>query len=694
MFKKLCVLLIICLLLSTAVFAGGKKEPEKGAERVSEADDEKKYAGTLEMDQVIEYKALSKYGESPKLAKLVKAGKLPPVKERLPSKPAVLKKNIMHHGIGEYGGIWRDTFAGAMEGWNWAAGRRQGAYGIHQMTHEPLVRTGPMWYLKNPEPVPNLATDWNWSSDGKILTMNLVEGAKWSDGHLFTSEDVRFTYEDNILDKNVPSRKGVGAWTFGGKLTKLEVVNDYQIKWHFGVAYPLSVLWDNMRLLNFTVSPAHVYKNLHPKHNSKATYEAYIRATPPQDLPIVGMNAWVPVKYEPDQLLVMVRNPYYWKVDEEGNQLPYLDEIWFADAEKGAERLMNFIAGTGDRTYVEDAANFVTLRKKSLEPGSNMKISYPLFIQGQEVLFNLSKDLGVKNEKDLAIRELFRNLEFRKALAYATDKWALAKAVFDGPLVQPYPGGLNSGSVYWAKEHVVEYEYDLNRAKQILSKLGFKDTDGNGMLNWPSNSAFKGADLILELLNDVHEPENIRTAESWSAMMRQVGIDVRIRGVQPKMWNARTDSGDFQLTLWGKANTDPFIQMSDLFPVSPEAPLWHMSGEGKRALLPFEQEMQPYLEELKSTLDPKVRRKNIEKLLKLYTENVYTLGIYESRFALAYDKRFRNIAPDTPSKLYFWFPSNIPIPIVWVPKAEQLGKEQFEDLIPTKEDYSNRSWQK
>lgn len=285
---------------------------------------EKKFASQFTKEEMFVYQELPSYSESPDLAELVADGKLPPVEERLPKVPRVVKTNIMADGTGQYGGVWRDTFAVPVESWNWGAGKTQGWFGINQILHESLIKTGPMWMLKEPDPIPNLATDWEWSKDGKTLTMNLVEGAKWSDGAPFTADDVMFTYYDYILDDNIPSWVGATAWTYNGKLTELEKVDDYTIKWHFNIAFPIHAFY-NMDYLDFSVVPKHVYENFHPKYNKKASYDELLVATPPSDLPAVTMGPWVPVEYEPGQQLIMVRNPYYWQVDGKGQQLPYIE---------------------------------------------------------------------------------------------------------------------------------------------------------------------------------------------------------------------------------------------------------------------------------------------------------------------------------------------------------------------------------
>ena len=123
------------------------------------------------------------YSEPTWVTALVEAGELPPVEERLPENPQVILESGMSTGPGVYGGVWRDFSAVPTAGWNLCARQTQGWFGINYIYGESLVKSGPMFLRHdNLEPLPNLATDWAWSEDGTQLVMNIIRGAKWSDG--------------------------------------------------------------------------------------------------------------------------------------------------------------------------------------------------------------------------------------------------------------------------------------------------------------------------------------------------------------------------------------------------------------------------------------------------------------------------------------------------------------------------------
>ncbi|MGQ9629434.1 MAG: ABC transporter substrate-binding protein [bacterium] len=161
--------------------------------------------------------AQMKYKEAPILAELVRAGKLPPVEERLPKEPLVLKPQE----IGQYGGTLRQTHLGVGDATGW-----------WRIVHEPLV----YWDKDHKEIRPNVAKRWEISEGGKVFTFYLREGTKWSDGHPFTADDVMFWYKDIILNKELTPV--VSRWfKVEGEVMKVEKVDDYTVRFRFVAPY-------------------------------------------------------------------------------------------------------------------------------------------------------------------------------------------------------------------------------------------------------------------------------------------------------------------------------------------------------------------------------------------------------------------------------------------------------------------------
>lgn len=648
-------------------------------------------AGRFEVSDMFEYRACSRYNEAPELAALVKAGKLPPIEQRLPEKPRVIKRAIMPDGIGVYGGVWRDTFAVPVQSWNWGAGHTQGWFGVNEMVQAGLVDLYPMWMMRSPEPAPMLATSWEWSEDGTTLTMHLMRGVKWSDGTPFTADDVVFTYENYILDPHIPSWVGAEAWTFGGKVTKLEKVDDYTIRWHFGVPYPIAAFY-NMGYLNFSIVPKHVYAPFHPSFNPKATYDALLNATPPNDLPPVTLGAFIPVLYRPGEQLILVRNPYYWQVDEACNQLPYISEVWYTEATSGIHRTLNLLANKGDRDNVENPQMFSLIREAALARDSHFDLRFEGFTVGYELVFNLSRHLGVRDDRTRALRDLFRNVKFRQAVSHAIDREGIAVAASPGGLLtRPWYGGFVSGSPLYDEEVVTKYAYDPDRSRALLKEIGFKDTDGDGVVNWPDRSPLAGQNLVIEL--QVHEDQaaSVEIAEALVPLFRSVGISLRPRVVKSTLGLERISTGEWEMAIRRLDTPAPDRSASNYGPTDLASPFWHKAGPGGlRELLDFERQLEKLYDQAKFTASADKRREIFREVLRIHTANLYTVGVYEARRGVAIHKRLKNIPSDLPVYLYEWGLENQPW-TAWTPKELQIPP-RFQELIPTREAYQNRGW--
>lgn len=645
-------------------------------------------------EQIIQSKKFDNYNQSPKLKNLVEKGKLPPVKNRLPDKPMVWTKDFMVDGQGTYGGIWRDNWGVTPEGWHFAAGQIQGYFGITQIIQETLVDTGKMWMLKNPEPLPSLAKEWEWSEDGRALTVHLREGIKWSDGVPFTAEDVIFTYRDNILDKNVPSPASPDNWTYGGEVAEIEKVDKYTVKWHLGTSLPVDVFY-NMNYLDFSVAPAHVYKQYHPEYNPDVAYSDYNEATPPQSLPAVVLGPWVPVKYEAGQQLLLVRNPYFWQVDEEGNQLPYLDVIRFSRIQSGPQWTRNLIAGKVDHANISRPELFTVAKREAQKEGSHFEVEGDTPTILINTLINQSLYASVDSDRDKALRNLFREEKFRKAISYALDREGIASAAAPGDFAEPVYGLYTTSSPMHQEDKVVKYKHNQEKSKALLSELGFKDTDGDGIRNWPEDTLLSGQNLKIEAIVDSGETLVKSTGETFIPLLRDVGIDLNLKTLTTKVFEDRRDAGDFDFALHRHLqNSTPSLHPGNIGPVSKFTPDWHNAGpDGNRALQDFEKEIKSLIEKTSTMKSAERKAEVYRKILYLSSKNAYTVPIIQTKEALGIAERFQNIPADAPVRFYGYFWTGSPIQTSWTPKQKQIdSKVQVEELIPLPSTYKAQDW--
>ncbi|TPL85391.1 ABC transporter substrate-binding protein [Mesorhizobium sp. B2-3-13] len=637
-------------------------------------------------DSILEFKALPEYHEPGWVTeKYVKAGKLPPVKERLPKEPLVFKTGNMPNGVGVYGDTMRHVIGGRPEGWNYGAGQTQGWGGIDIGLSECLTRTAPLFQVeaKDTEPLPNLAKSWDWSADGHKLTMHLVEGAKWSDGVPFNADDVMFYWDDEVMDPNVSPLNGATQETFGVGTT-LKKIDDYTVEWTFKDAFPKQHLYA-MAYGTFCPGPSHILKPQHPKY-SKNTYDQFKNAFPPEYMNMPVMGAWVPVEYRVDDIIVMRRNPYYWKVDEKGNQLPYLNELHYK-LSTWADRDVQAVAGAGDFSNLEQPENFVASLKRAAEANAPARLAFGPRLIGYNLRMNFSANgWGNPDERGQAIRELNRNEDFRKAVTMALDRKALGDSLVKGPFTAIYPGGLSSGTSFYDRKSTVYYPFDLEGAKAELAKAGLKDTDGDGFVNFPAGTAGgKNVEIVMLVNNDYTTDKSL--AEGVVAQMEKLGLRIVLNGLNGTQRDATQYSGRFDwLIRRNEQELTSVVQNTvQLAPVGPKTSWDHRAPEsGEVDLMPFEKDLVDIVNKFVSSADNNQRASLMRDFQKISTEHVYNIGLTEYPGALIINKRFSNIPQGTPIFMFNWAEDSIIRERVFVAADKQAKYELFPEELPGK----------
>ncbi len=637
-------------------------------------------------DSIAEFKALPEYKEPAWVTeKYVKTGKLPPVAERLPKEPMVFKTGNMPDGVGVYGDTLRHVIGGRPEGWNYSAGQSQGWGGIDIGMSECLTRTAPLFQVeaKDVEPLPNLAKSWDWSSDGHKLTMHLVEGAKWSDGDLFDGDDVMFYWEDNVLDPSVTPLNGATPETFGAGTT-LKKIDQYTVEWTFKEAFPRQHLYA-MAYGTFCPGPSHILKAKHPKY-AGTTYDQYKNAFPPEYMNIPVMGAWVPVAYRPDDIIVLRRNPYYWKVDEAGNQLPYINELHYK-LSTWADRDVQAIAGSADLSNLEQPENFVESLKRAAQDTAPARLAFGPRLIGYNLHMNFSANgWGEPDERAQAVRELNRNEDFRKAVTMAVDRKKLGEALVKGPFTAIYPGGLSSGTSFYDRQSTVYYPFDIDGAKALLEKAGLKDTDGNGFVNFADGKA-GGKDVEIVLLIDNSYATDRNLAEGLIGQMEKLGLRVVLNSLDGKQRDATNYAGKFDWMVHRNAAEYASVVQNtpQLAAAGPRTSWHHRAPEGGQLdLMPFEQELVDIINKFIATNDNAERANLMKQYQKVATTNLDTVGLTEYPGALIINKRFANVPTGAPIFMFNWAEDTIMRERLFVPADKQGDFELFAEQLPGK----------
>jgi peptide/nickel transport system substrate-binding protein len=562
------------------------------------------------------------------LAEMVAAGDLPPVDERLPEEPLV--EEVVDE-IGTYGGVLRRGFLGPSDHNNYT-----------RVVYDALVRHAP----DGSEVIPHIARGWESNDGFTEWTLFLRSGMKWSDGMPFTADDIMFWYEHILLNEELNPSTPVWMQNEDGSVATVEKIDDYAVKWTY--AEPNTAFLLNLAnmdgadraIANLSFAPAHYLQDFHPDFVDAAELDAKVaergfetwtelfavEAMPHLSGKRPSTAAWVPNDSTvSDQVFVLTRNPYYFAVDPEGNQLPYIDEVrftFFADAEA-----LNLAAVAGE----------IDMQGRHIQMGN-----YPVLVENQEqggydvytwptfggsdavIMFNQTYQI------DPEIGDLLRNRDFRIALSHAIDRNAIKESAFLGlgearqgvpaPNHPYYPGD------EWAFKYT---EYDPDTARQMLDDIGLTELDGEGFRSLPSGERL---DIELQVIPAFANWPDVAqiVVENWA----DVGVRAHVEQRERALGFQLRDTNDLMTEMWNEDTTGfPFSGQPKMDPRSQPAltfgPLyrqWYRTN-GEEGMEPPDEIKQivDIIDEAKLS----GRERQIElaqELFKIWADNIWEIG--------------------------------------------------------------------
>jgi peptide/nickel transport system substrate-binding protein len=344
------------------------------------------------------------------------------------------------------------------------------------------------------------------------------------------------------------------------------------------------------------------------------------------------------------------------------------------------------VAGSGDFANLEQPESFVEALKRSANADAPARLEFGPRIIGYSLYQNLSANgWGEPDERGQAVRELNRNDHFRKAITSAVDRKRLGESLVKGPFTTIYPGGIYSGTTYYDKDSTAYYPFDLEGAKAELALAGLKDTDGDGIVNFPEGTA-GGKNVEVTLLVNADYQTDKSLADGIVSMMEPLGIRVLLNQVEGKQRDALQQGGQFDwMVMRNQEDLTSVVQKTvNLAPVGPKTSWFHRAGEdGQVDLLPFEKEIVDVVNKFIASPDAAEQKELMKQFQKLYTDNVYGIGLTQYPGALIINKRFANIPKGVPINLFNWAEDSIIRERVFVPADKQGKYELFPETLPS-----------
>lgn len=587
--------------------------------------------------------------ESPMLTERVEAGELPPLEERLPASPMVLEPV---HSEGQYGGTLRRAQTDAQT----------------RSILESFSNVGLMeWNWDYDTPVPSLAESVDVSDDNTTYTFTLREGLKWSDGEPFTSEDLMFTIEDYL--NNPVTMPFPPFWYSDGDGTPdAEAPDERTVVITFDEPFALFQKYmAHPAVSHQFIKPKHYLAQFHPDYTDPAEVEAATQAagfdswdqlfadrdnswTNPER-PVMG--AWVVTSPASSSSATaeLERNPYYWKTDPSGRQLPYIDGI---QVQVLAQDALDLRAANGDLDFQVNHLGYNTTQVY-LENAEQRGYKVLRWAPTGSLLamnFNLS-------HKDEGMRALFAEPDFRAAFSQAIDREDMNERLLGGLGVITQPTSPEGTDYYVEGAGQNNIGYDPEGANELLDGLGLTETNADGVRLMEDGRPLQ---IVLSYVEDNAMVPRTDAFNMARDNLADVGIDLVLRPVDGSLYAELRGGNDFDMSGTTVAEDDWDLEPVWYIPTaanSHSAPgygQWYVS-DGAEGIEPPEdiKALMDSWDALRGAASDEDRIAAGQEIMRLHDENTYIVGLLRLPFQpVVAAENLINVRDDEPKFSFYY----------------------------------------
>jgi len=562
--------------------------------------------------------------EPPSLADDVAAGKLPPLAERLPRVPLVFGAPRADWSLGRYGGELRTLLAKDRDI------RMMVVYGYSRLVgYDEQLRLTPDIL----ESVDNV--------ESRAFTLHLRPGHKWSDGHSFTAEDFRYYWEDVANNKELSPFGLPQALLVEGRPPKFEALNETTVRFTWVDPNPmfLPALAGPSPL--YIYRPAHYLRQFHAKYagldkaNALAVEagsrnwaglhqkkDEQFRFDNP-DLPT--LEPWINTTPLPSTRFVLVRNPYFHRVDSAGRQLPYIDRIIVGITD---DKLIPAKTGAGD---VDLQVRYLRFDNYTFLKQGEKRNQYHVRLWEKAIGSQIALYPNL-NAEDPEWRKLMRDVRFRRALSLGIDRHEVNEVVYFGLGKESSNTVLQRSPLFRPELRSAWTKYDIKAANALLDAIGLTARDPTGLRLLPDG---RPMELVIDTSGESTEETDVLELirDSW----RKLGIAMFSRPSQREVFRKRVFSGKSVMSVWsGMSNGIPTPDMSpgELAPTAQEQLQWPMWGQyyeqnrkGGEQPPPDVQKLVAMFDAWRNSETSAEREKIWSQMLAINADQVYTIGV-------------------------------------------------------------------
>jgi peptide/nickel transport system substrate-binding protein len=606
--------------------------------------------------------------DPPHLRPLIEAGKLPELMLRLPYKPRVVNVEAMGRVPGKHGGVLRMLIGGQRD--------------IRLMTLTGYQRL--IGYDEKLNFQPDVLEDFQVGGD-RIFTFKLRNGHKWSDGVPLTSEDLRYAWEDVLSNEDLSPGGLPPALVVGERRPTFEVIDRLTVRYSWDVPNPDFLPAIAAPQPISLALPAHYMNQFHAKYrdeakldelveeagvkNWSALHQRMARQYRPENPDLPTLDPWRNTTKPPAEQFVFERNPYFHRIDENGLQLPYVDQFVL---NVSSSSIIPAKAGAGESDLQFTGIDFADYNfLRDAEKRYPTKVGLWKRTQGSRVALLPNLNVG-----DEVWRALLQDVRVRRALSLAIDRSEINLAVFYGLAKESADTVLPESPLFRPEYQKAWIAHDPDRANALLDEAGLKRRD-DGIRLLPDGRA---AQVIVESAGESTLETDVLEliTDHWS----KIGISLFIRTSQRDVFRSRAIGGQIMMAIWsGIDNGVPTADMNPgaLAPTRDDQLQWPVWGlhylsngaKGEAPTMPEVARLVELLREWRSSASREGRTAAWHEMLGLFTDQVFSIGLVNAtRQPVVSARRLRNI-PE--SGLYGFDPTSYLG--VYMPDTFWLGEE-------------------
>jgi peptide/nickel transport system substrate-binding protein len=582
--------------------------------------------------------------ETPFFADDVKAGRLPPVSERVPSVPRVIDLGKLGREVGRPGGLMRLLMGDQRD--------------LRFMTLYGYTRL--VVFSEKLEIIPDLLQSFD-IEEGRIFTFHLRPGHKWSDGEPFTAEDFRYAWEDFWNNHRLSPGGPAAALMPNGNPPRFEVIDPLTVRYTWQHPNPLFLPALAAPQPTYIYMPAHYLKQFHERYADPdklaaaataahvrdwgSLHERMSRQYRPDNPDLPTLDPWRNRTSPPSERFIFERNPFFHRIDTAGHQLPYIDTVAMslgtaslipAKTASGESDLQARYLSFGDYTFLKEAEQRQNYTVRLWEKTEGSAVS---------IMPNL-------NAVDPAWRKLLRDVRFRRALSLAINRRDINNVIYYGLAKESADTILPRSPLFHAEYQSAFARFDPAQANALLDEIGLNRRDEDGIRLLPDD---RRAEITIESAGDPTETDVLQlVSENWL----QIGIKAFVHASPTDVFRKRIASGQSIMSVAGgldnglpTADTAPhaFAPSSD---AQFEWPLWGQfvlsnGKEGEKIDMAAAEELEQLMRDWEHSASHEERQEIWDKILAIHAKEVFTIGIVNrTQQPVVVSNRLRNVPED------------------------------------------------